>query len=692
MNSFAYYCKTVGEFLNEIDNKACINELIATIPPEEQQSRASEIDSWKENIGKVSEVLKGVPEDVIIAFEFAIPLSEKRADCLLFGKDQTGKPTIVIIELKRWSIDNIHDVETYLNRAVNDEDAQRVATFIAGHMAFLEHPSQQCATYVSRIEHTSNAVIQNLIQLKGFAYCFNFSNQPNNLLASARFEHARKAAPLYYKEDRDKVNTELKRLLGKGAGAECYDIYQKSGYGDPPRFRELARHLVGDPDSFLNVFGPNSEQSQAETAIMSSVRRMAPDASKKQIFIVNGGPGTGKTILGLRLLCRFIALNNDPRCQKCHKTFTPMYLVRSATLRESLKRTFIGDGHATKTSRDLEKEYGDFAERYITYGYFEADRRNHFSRRKGENYRVVFYDECHRLSQENDPADTITQLINNFEIIVFLLDEKQTIAGKHLSPIDDIRETVNNLQGKGYNIIMDETFNLTEQMRCQSASQYIEWVDSLVYEKPFLQLKAPIDYFFKICDSAEDLKKEIENKARAGYQARICAGYCWPWHSILTEEGCFYDDVEIITDEKNVFRMPWNTYYISRDKRIIAPPGYPESKNTWATDPTGIKQVGCIYTTQGLEFDYIGVIVGPDFVIGSDGKIKTVPKEHKFSIRDADDDSLFNKSDEELKDIFIRNIYRVLLTRGVKGCYVYFCDTKVRKYVEERMPNFSGEG
>ena len=686
----AYYCKTVGEFLNELDNNACLNELIATIPPEDRPGRRSEIASWEENIGEVASVLGDVPKDAMIAFEFAIPLSEKRADCVLFGKDKTGKCTIVIIELKRWSIDNVHDVESYLNRAVNDEDRQRVATIIAGQMAFLEHPSQQCATYLSRIRYTSKAVIDGSIQLTGFAYCFNFSNQPGNLLASARFEHARTAAPLYYKEDQDEVRKELKDLLAQGNGLECYKTYQDKGYGDPPRFRELASYLVNDAQSFLNVFGPNSEQSQAETAIISGVRGMSPDARKKQIYIVNGGPGTGKTILGLRLLCRFIALNDDPRCKKRQMNFKPMYLVRSATLRESLKRTFIGDAHTDEQARELENKYREFAEKYITYGYFTADPSNHFVRRRGENYRVVFYDECHRLSQENNPAETIKQLIDNFEIIVFLLDEKQTIAGRYQSPIDDIRNTIGNLRDQGYDITMEETFNLTEQMRCQSASQYIEWVDSLVYENPLPELKAPIDYFFQICDSAMELKEMIEKKAAEGFQARICAGYCWPWHSKLREDGQFYDDVEI-TDGNKVFRMPWNTYYISREKRIIAPEGYPESKNTWATDPNGIRQVGCIYTTQGLEFDYIGVIVGPDFSIGSNGRIKTDPERHKFGIKDADDDFMFNSSHRDLKDIFIRNIYRVLLTRGIKGCYVYFCDPAVREYVEKRLPEFITE-
>lgn len=108
----------------------------------------------------------------------------------------------------------------------------------------------------------------------------------------------------------------------------------------------------------------------------------------------------------------------------------------------------------------------------------------------------------------------------------------------------------------------------------------------------------------------------------------------------------------------------------------------------WIVAPESVRQVGCIHTCQGLEVDYVGVIIGPDLVI-DEGTLKTVPR-----ARDRHDKTMkgFVKMAKEnpegatrLADLIIKNTYRTLMTRGMKGCYVYATDATLREYLRSRI-------
>jgi DUF2075 family protein len=146
----------------------------------------------------------------------------------------------------------------------------------------------------------------------------------------------------------------------------------------------------------------------------------------------------------------------------------------------------------------------------------------------------------------------------------------------------------------------------------------------------------------------------------------MAAGFCWPWSSHLGPDGDLVKDVKI-----GNFAMPWET----KDTITHVPKGYVKWYE-WAYKPEGIKQVGCIYTAQGFEFDYIGVIIGPDLTVDHDGKLITNPSKSK--------DPVLRRSGEGI-DGYIRNIYRVLMTRGMKGCYVYCCENKLADRLGELL-------
>jgi DUF2075 family protein len=281
-------------------------------------------------------------------------------------------------------------------------------------------------------------------------------------------------------------------------------------------------------------------------------------------------------------------------------------------------------------------------------------------------------DEAHRMTNSSNnqytPAEKRTNmpqvetLIRASKVTVFFIDDKQAIRGVEIGSSSLIRE-----YAKKYNAKIEEV-QLKSQFRCNGSDNYLDWLEQLLYNQHATAVFEKEEFDFKIFDTPNDLYRAIlEKNSLPQTTARLCAGFCWPWSSDLDKDGNLVKDVHI-----GDFAMPWET----KDTIKKIPNGYVKWYE-WAYKPEGIKQVGCIYTAQGFEFDYIGVIVGPDLYYNNYTRnIETNIKESK--------DPVLKRSGEKV-DEYIRNIYRVLMSRGMKGCYVYFCDKPLRHYVEQRL-------
>jgi DUF2075 family protein len=174
-------------------------------------------------------------------------------------------------------------------------------------------------------------------------------------------------------------------------------------------------------------------------------------------------------------------------------------------------------------------------------------------------------------------------------------------------------------------------------------------------------------------DNPNDVKNKIFELNKINNKARLLAGYCWDW----IKEGKNDTNIHDIVIPEYDFAMSWNL----------------GSSSTWAIDPESVNEVGCIHTSQGLEFDYVGVIIGNDMRY-EDGKIVT-----DFTKRAKTDQSLkgiksIHKDNPEkalkLADEIIKNTYRTLMTRGMKGCYVYCVDKGLADYLRECLKNKKG--
>jgi DUF2075 family protein len=173
---------------------------------------------------------------------------------------------------------------------------------------------------------------------------------------------------------------------------------------------------------------------------------------------------------------------------------------------------------------------------------------------------------------------------------------------------------------------------------------------------------------FKIFKSPEDLEAEIKEKVREGNTGRVTAGFCWKW-SQPKSNGELENDVII-----GNYQRPWN----ARSDAGHLAAGIPKS-HFWASDPKGFNQIGCVYTAQGFEFDYVGVIIGKDLVYDFD-------KQEWQGDKKSSEDTVVRGSKVKFTDL-IKNCYRILLTRGLKGCYVYFMDKDTERFVKSRMEN-----
>ncbi len=204
---------------------------------------------------------------------------------------------------------------------------------------------------------------------------------------------------------------------------------------------------------------------------------------------------------------------------------------------------------------------------------------------------------------------------------------------------------------------------LSSQFRCNGSDGYLAWLDHSLQIRTTANTDLDgIDYEFKVFDDPSELRKAILEKNRKANKARMVAGYCWPWASKKDKHA-----MDIVFPEYD-FAAQWN---LDDDGML------------WAIADGSAEQVGCIHTCQGLEFDYVGVIIGDDFVI-RDGRVVTDAAKRAGQDRSVHGYKKMLKEQPEqaraVADQIVKNTYRTLMTRGQKGCYVYATDRETREY------------
>lgn len=610
------YSATKTEFRQDVRNNLIADRILEAYKRNLGGGTSeSEIKSWSNSMLYMSNALEdsGIPADTGVAIEYKIPQTSKRIDIILTGTNQLNKNTAVIVELKQWS-----------DASLTNKDAI-VTTCLGGGEREVNHPSYQAWTYAALLEDFNEAVQQQGIALKPCAYLHNMV--ADDVIKHTRYQSYLNKAPTFIKSDAEKLTDFIKQHIKQGdAGKVMFEI-------DNGRIRP-SKNLADSLSSMLNgneeFFMIDDQKLVYETAL-----NLANESTvkNKNVLIVEGGPGTGKSVVAINLLVQLTA-----------KRLLAQYVTKNAAPRKVYESVLTGSFTRTRITNMFKGS-----------GSYVKSAKNEFD--------ALIVDEAHRLIERGqyDPVDSnqIRDIINATKCGIFFVDDDQRITWKDIGEKQKIESWAKELGVSVHNL------ELASQFRCNGSDGYLAWLDHVLEIKTTANdtLK-DIEYDFKVFNDPNQLREAIVKKNKINNKARLVAGYCWNWISQKPATSALPD---IVIEEHN-FAMQWN---LKVDGGL------------WIKKPETVNEVGCIHTCQGLEVDYIGVIIGDDLVIRN-GKVVIQPDK-----RAKTDQSLrgYKKALKENKDAathkaeaIIKNTYRTLMTRGQKGCYVYCTDKEASDY------------
>ncbi|MBY8868854.1 DUF2075 domain-containing protein [Streptomyces sennicomposti] len=580
---------------------------------------ASEVRSWERSIPALAGVLNdaGLGE-VEVMLEYALPLNSKRADAVLAGVHPvTGEPSYVVVELKQWS------------QAEPDEDDPALCRIDAYAHPVL-NPIEQVRRYCEYLVNFNGAVAEHPSRVSGVAYLHNATEFGVGALRAVELDNR---GQLFTGERRGEFIDHLRsRLSDKVSGARPADELQAGRTVPSKQLMSVAAQEVREREQFVLL----DEQQVAYRMVLNAVRK-AKQSDHKEVVVVTGGPGTGKSVIALSLL------------GELYRQGVP---ALHATGSQSFTKTM------RKVAGTRKREVQDL------FKYF-----NSFMTAEKNALDVLICDEAHRIRETSANRYTpaahrtgkrqIDELIDVARVPVFLLDEHQVVRPGEMGTVEEIKAAAAT-KGLECHVVP-----LESQFRCGGSDAYLRWVVRLLGLQPGGPVVWEPDDRMQllVADSPQQLEEFLEARRAQGYGARMSAGYCWPWSPEPKPGDPLPADVSI-----GDWARPWNL----RGERSVS--GAPPSA-LWATDPAGFGQVGCVYTAQGFEYDWSGVIIGPDLVWRGDRWVTD---------RTASKDPVFRKSTSDADvDRLIRNTYKVLLTRGMIGTIVYSTDPETREKLRE---------
>lgn len=584
---------------------------------------AAEITSWQNSLRAVSQIFEAAKlKDHGVILEFQLPLTSRRLDCLICGKDDGRRDNAVIIELKQWQ------------HCTGSDSENLVTTWIGGAEREILHPSAQVGQYHRYLEDTHTAFYDgpHPIELSSCAYLHNYFPANNDILFSESFQPLLKEFPTFIADDFEPLTNYLIKRLNGGAGLPVLQKIEESKYRPSKKLMEHVSNIIKRKPEYVLL----DEQFIVYNKVLSCARKGFHDR-KKTIIIVMGGPGTGKSVIAINLMSDLLAEELNAQYATGSKAFT------------STLRKIIGNRGAAQ------------------FKYF-----NSYTQAEQNVVDVLICDEAHRIRETSNSRYTkaafrsnerqIQEIINASKVGVFFIHDKQGVRPDEIGSASYIQEHAKKNNCKVFE------YHLEAQFRCAGSDGFVNWINNTlgIERTANILWNEQDDFDFKIFNTPYALEAAIKDKAREGYSARMTAGFCWPW-SKPNRDGKLVDDVQI-----GNFHYPWNA---KPDAGKLAP-GIPPSF-LWAYDPNGMNQIGCIYTAQGFEFDYVGVIFGNDLIYDFDSQAWKGQPEHSH-------DSQVRRSRGGFADL-VKNTYRVLLSRGLKGCYVYFIDKDTKRFVKSRM-------
>lgn len=575
----------------------------------------AEFRSWKRSLP----VLAGDLRDaglggVEMLLEYKLPLSSKRADVVLAGVTRSGEPRYLVVELKQWS------------EAHRFEDSDTLVS-VNGYLRPVLHPLEQVRAYREYMQDFTAVLEERPDRISGVAYLHNATDSG----IADLLDHPDAGGRIFTSQRRGAFHDYLRSVFAPESGAEAADILLGSKIAPSKQLMALAADEVQRREMFV-LLDEQREAFDYVRHVVDSARRR----NTKTAVIVAGGPGSGKSVIALSLLGH---LAREGR--------TVVHATGSQSFTQTLRRV------AAKGSSRVRK----------TFQYF-----NSFMTSEPNELDVLILDEAHRIRETSANRYTraalrtgrpqLDELLSAARTPVFLLDQNQVVRPGELGTVADIEAAAKE---RGIDVL---SITLDDQFRCGGSLAYVAWVERLLGLRPGgpSRWRGDDDFSVSVMESPYELDAWRADREADGYSARLSAGFCWPW-SDPRRDGTLVHDVTI-----GSWSRSWN---LKGDRSIGgAPPAA-----LWATDPAGSWQVGCIYTAQGFEYDFAGVIIGPDLV-WRDGAwrfIREANKDPALRGSSALSDTEFGR--------LVKNVYKVLLTRGMQGVGIYSTDPPTNDFL-----------
>ncbi|GAA0428291.1 ATP-binding protein [Acrocarpospora corrugata] len=589
-----------------------------------QAVRTAEKKAWLHSLSEFVRVLDDAGLGAVeVLVEFPMPHCKlSSADVVLAGVHPvTRADAYVVVELKQWGSATAVDADADL--------------FEVPGLPPKSHPAEQVLKYRNQIANNFGALDGHPEAVKAVVYLHNATHTTvGDLLLGAAVE----GVPLFTSSERGGLIEYLRRNLADEPGHLSADRLLQSPIRPNQHFLRKAADVIRGVGQFDLL-----DQQLDAYNLVNARTRLASQANTKRVVIIVGGPGSGKSAIALSLVREHIRQNNRVA-----------YATGSRTVTKTLRQ------HVARKDAQFEGFFRYFME---------------FANSKHNGLDLLIADEAHRVRKNssdrfraewrsNDPQ--IKSIINAAHVPVFLLDEHQVVKPDEVGTVAAIIAQAQALD-VAYDVI-----RLDGQWRCGGSAVYDQWVLDLLGLGPsdgewnggIDPEKWPGDPNFDVvlANSPEDMEEFLRAKLSDGLSARMTAGFCWPW-SDPNPDKTLIPDVILGT-----WARPWNAK-TTRDRIGSAP-----SSHYWATADGGFEQIGCVYTAQGLEFDWVGVIIGPDLVARAG---KFVPR-REYS---RDKDLIPARVTYEQFGRHVRNVYKVLLTRGLRGVVIYAADPETREFL-----------
>src|SRR4051794_11466645 len=589
-----------------------------------RRASAAEMRSWDSSLGVLADDLTHAGLDQVeVLLEYQLPLSSKRIDVVLAGRHPRREaPSYVLVELKQWTAASLFE-----------GDAELVVQPSYGTRPIL-HPVAQVRAYGEYLLDFTAVLHGTTDVLAGAAYLHNASTTGvGELFNYPQDELGR----LFTAENRGEWLDFLRGRLAPDEGSVFADRLLRSAIAPSKQLMAVAAEEIRLREQFVLL----DEQRVAFDLVMHQVEK-ARAGDHKSVVVVSGGPGSGKSVIALSLLGE---LNRRGR--------SAIHATGSRSFTQTLRKVA---GRGSRQAQSLFKYFNSF---------MDADKNG---------FDVLIADEAHRLRETSANRWTraehrtdkrqVDELIDAARVPVFLLDQNQVVRPGELGTVQDIEKAARE---RGLDV---HHVDLSAQYRCGGSEAYIDWVERLLGLRPGGPVSWTGDENFevRVAESPSAMEAELRRYLDNQYGARMAAGYCWPW-SDPSKDGSLVPDVRI-----GDWQRPWNL----KGERAVG--GAPPSA-LWASDPAGFGQVGSVYTAQGFEYDWNGVLMGPDLVWRTDRWVTDRSRN-----KDPDFRNRTKVSDAEF-DALVRNVYKVLLSRGMRGTLLFSTDPETQGLLQRLVPS-----